>query len=103
MGTAAMTEIEQLQQAIRDLHGFKSSHHKSVVVNEMYHGSPLWNGTVEVFQIHGHPRAGFAYAWSYEDDEHRPQYVAVLGIAPVNSAEDAVRAYVVADTVRKSK
>ena len=92
-----MSEIERLQQAIRELHGFKSTHLRSVPVNETFEGT-VWNGTVEIFQVHGHPRAGFAYAWSCEDDDDKKRYVAILGLALVNSALDAVRAYIVSQS-----
>ena len=97
-----MTELEALQKAIRELHGYESSHLQSVPVNETYQGRLVWNGTVEVFQVHGHPGAGLAYAWSYMGDDNKRHYVTVLGVPPVNSALDAVRAYVVSQSVKNS-
>jgi hypothetical protein len=97
-----MTEIEQLEKAIKDLHGLKSDHAGSVAVHEQFEGKTVWQGIVEVFEIKGHPQARFAYAWNYKTDAGEHRSVAVLGVPPVNSAEDAVRAYVVAQTVKKS-
>lgn len=42
----------------------------------------LGKGTVEVFDLIGHPKAKRAYAWSYRDgDQHKT--IAVLAIPPV--------------------
>lgn len=68
-----------------------SSYLRSEAVHETLQGETIWEGTVEVFTIKGHPRAELAYAWSHETDEGGRRHVAVLGIAPVKSAADAVR------------
>jgi hypothetical protein len=91
-----MTEIERLQQTIKDLHDCQSEHVESVPVREVFQGQPVWEGTVEVFRLLDHPQGKQAYAWSYKTDAGKKQYVAVLGVPPVNSAQDAVRAYIVA-------
>jgi len=48
---------------------------------------------VEVFQLHGHPRATHACAWSHETDDPRQpkRSVTVLKIPPAVSPETAVR------------
>ncbi len=56
----------------------------------------MWEGDVEVFRARGHPQAAHAYAWTYDGDDGKPHHVAVLGVPPINSAQDAVRAAVVA-------
>jgi hypothetical protein len=66
----------------------------------VFKGETVWTGIVEVFEVH-HPKAKYAYAWSYKDDNEKSHYVAVLGVPPVNSAEDAVRAYIVAQAEKK--
>jgi hypothetical protein len=93
-------KIERLARAIKDLHGFSSTHVQSVPIHETFKGKTVWEGVVEVFQIHHHKRAGFAYAWSYRDDDGKEHHVAVLGIPPVNSPQDAVRAYVASQVTR---
>jgi hypothetical protein len=55
-------------------------------------GKSGWAGIVEVFRI-VHPQAKYAYAWNYKDAGGKSHYPVVLGIPPINSAEDAVRAY----------
>lgn len=91
-----MTEIERLQKAIKDLHDCDSEHIESVPVREVFQGQTAWEGTVEVFRLLDHPTGKQAYAWSYKTDQGKRQYVAVLGMPPVNSPVDAVRAYIVA-------
>jgi hypothetical protein len=95
-----MTEIIKLREVIRDLHGLASTHLRSEPVHETFSDQTVWEGVVEVFTVHGHPHAGFAYAWSHETDEGGRRYVAVLGVPPVESARDAVRAAVVAELRR---
>ena len=48
---------------------------------------------MEVFELHGHPTATHAYAWTHEtDDPKQPKRsVTVLKIPPAVSPETAVR------------
>lgn len=89
-----MTYLEELQQVIHRLHGVRSTHVQSVPVTEKFEGRVIWDGIVEVFELHGHPKATHAYAWSHEtDDPGQPKRsVAVLKIPPAVSPETAVRA-----------
>jgi hypothetical protein len=91
-----MTHVERLQQAIRDLHGLDSEHVESVPVHETFQGKTVWQGTVDVFRVRGHPQAERAYAWSYKADSGEVRHVAVLSVPPINSAGDAVKASVMA-------
>ena len=50
---------------------------------------------VEAFDIQGHPKARRCYAWSYEEGGET-QYVTVLEIPPVDSAETAVKVAIAA-------
>jgi hypothetical protein len=52
-----MTEIERLEKAILDLHGYKSRHSGSIAVHEKFEGPTAWRGIVEVFELDDHPRA----------------------------------------------
>ena len=90
-------EIERLQQAIRDLHGLESTHLRSEAVRETFRGKTVWEGMVDVFVVTGHPKASVAYAWSHETDEGGRRYVAVLGVDPIKSPLDAVRAHIVSE------
>lgn len=92
-----MNEHARLPKAIRDLHGVESAHLRSEPVHETFQGQTVWEGVVEAFALTGHPKAGLAYAWCHETDPSGLRYVAVLGVPPVNSAQDAVRAAIAAE------
>ena len=92
-----MTPIEELRDVIRELHGVESTHRASVPVKEVFNGKTMWEGIVEVFDLHGHDKANTAYAWSHvTDDPANPKrHVTVLHIPPAVSPETAVRAAIV--------
>ena len=83
-------KITKLKAAIRASHGCESLHVGSVSVKEVFEGQTTWQGTVEVFDLIGHPKAKRAYAWSYRDGNQN-KTVAVLEIPPVDSPESAVK------------
>jgi hypothetical protein len=89
-----MSYIQELKEVILRLHGTEAAHIESVPVKETFQGQTVWEGIVEVFELHGHPRATHAYAWSQEtDDPQKPKrHVTVLRIPPVVSPVTAVRA-----------
>lgn len=92
-----MSNIQELQQVIKQLHGAESTHLESVPVKEVFKGETVWDGIVEVFELRGFPLAPRIYAWSHETDDpnHPRRHVTVLHLHPVKSAQDAVRAYIV--------
>jgi hypothetical protein len=49
-----------------------------------------------------HPKAKEGYAWSYKADNGETRYFAVLGVPPISTAIDAVRAYI-ASQAQKQK
>jgi hypothetical protein len=87
--------IEELREAIRELHGAEATHVESVPVKETFRGKTVWEGVVEVFELRGHPKAPKAYAWSHEMEGQKTRHVTVLHVAPITSALDAVRAAIV--------
>src|ERR1035437_9932922 len=88
-----MTYIEELKYAIRRLHGVDSHHVKSVPVKETFQGKTVWDGIVEVFELHGHPGATHAYASPHATDDPKKRWqVAVLHVPPVTAPVAAVRA-----------
>jgi hypothetical protein len=91
-----VTEQQRLQKAIRELHGVEATHLRSEPVREVFRGQTVWEGTVEVFKVEGHPTAELAFAWSYETDDGKRRTLAVLGIPPVHNARDAVRVAIAA-------
>jgi hypothetical protein len=64
-------------------------------VKEMFQGRTVWEGIVEVFELHGHPKAVKAYAWSHEADGQKRKHITVLHVEPITSAAAAVRATIV--------
>lgn len=91
----AMEYLEELQDAIRRLHGVESEYVETVPIVEEFEGRTMWEGDVSVFKVIGHPQTDTAYAWrDYQAGKKR--YVAVLQLPPVDSPQLAVRAAVVA-------
>ena len=92
-----MSYIQELRDVIRRLHGVEAKHVESVPVKESFQGKTVWDGIVEVFELHGHPKASKAYAWAHDtDDPQKPRrHVTILHIHPITSAQAAVRAAIV--------
>jgi hypothetical protein len=92
-----VTHIDELRRVIRELHGVEARHVESVPVKEVFQGKTVWEGIVEVFDLHDHPQTHRAYAWAHKtDDPDRPtRHVAVLHLGPVVSPLTAVRAAIV--------
>lgn len=92
-----MTYLEELGDVIHKLHGVTATHVQSVPVTEKFRGKTVWDGVVEVFDLHGHPKTHRAYAWAHDTDDpkHPRRHVTVLHIPPAISPETAVRAAIV--------
>ena len=92
-----MTYLEELRDVIRNLHGADATHVESVPIKETYKGETIWDGIVEVFNLHGHPTATKVYAWAHDtDDPDKPRrHVTVLHTHPIESARQAVQAAVI--------
>jgi hypothetical protein len=86
-----MTEqIAKLKRAIETMHDCAAHHVGSQAVIELFEGEVAWDGVVAKFQLVGHPKARYCYAWSYVENEVE-QYVIILESPPVDSAEMAVK------------
>ncbi|HUI06868.1 MAG TPA: hypothetical protein VL486_07660 [Verrucomicrobiae bacterium] len=94
-----LSYIETLQEAIRKAHGCKSIHVGSVPVHEAFQGKTVWDGTVEIFDLTGHPKAKQCFAWGHaaHDTGNEVRIVTVLGLPPVKSALDAVRVAILSE------
>lgn len=56
----------------------------------------MWEGEVEVFDLHDHPDAPRVYAWAHEtEDADGLRHITVLHVPPVVSPETAVRAAII--------
>jgi hypothetical protein len=91
--------LATLQAAIWRLHQCGAIYRETVRVNEVFQGKTVWMGDVEVFDLMQHPKAKRAYAWAHADgpNDDQTRFVAVLELPPVESAETAVRASILAD------
>jgi hypothetical protein len=93
-----MTAIGRIRRIITELHGVKATHRESVPVKEVFQGQTVWDGIVEVFTLHGHPKTDTVYAWFHEKAGSIPgtaQLVTVLHIHPALTPVDAVRSFIV--------
>jgi hypothetical protein len=90
-----MTPIEELRDVIHKLHGGTATHVESVPVKETFQGRTVWDGMVEVFDLHGHPKTHRAYAWWHYGEGDEKRYVTVLHIPPAVSPVTAVQTAIV--------
>jgi hypothetical protein len=96
-----MTEVDtrQLKQAVETQHGGTATLDQTVPVLETFEGQTVWEGVVHVFDLSGHPKATRAYAWSSPiEGSTKRRFFAVLGIPPIKSPVDAVRAAIIAES-----
>jgi hypothetical protein len=91
--------IARVQVTVSQLHNCGAVWRETVPVHEIFQGQTVWKGNVEVFDLHGHPKAKRAYGWSHRDgpDDQGERFVTVLEVPPVESALTAVRISIVAD------
>jgi hypothetical protein len=89
-----VTYVEEFKDVIRSRHGAEADHVDSVPIKETVRGQTVWEGIVEVFELHNHPTASRLYAWAHEthDPDKRVRHVTVLHFGPVNSPLKAARA-----------
>ncbi len=86
------TPIEALKQDVEGLHDCKARHTATEYVTETFEGETVWEGTVHIFALEGHPKASVCYAWPSPDQEtDRRRFFAVLQDGPIKSAQEAVR------------
>ncbi|MBZ5524641.1 MAG: hypothetical protein LAP21_20575 [Acidobacteriia bacterium] len=89
-----MSDIQELRDIIRHLHGVESKHVQSVPVKKSFQENTVWDGTV--FELQGHPTADKVYAWTHDtDDPKKRRHVTILHIHPVTSPEAAVKAAII--------
>ena len=95
-----MTDLQRLERAIRRLYKCDCTHRESVPVHE--HLDRLaWEGVVEMFALSGHRDAKLAYAWT-SPTAGGTTVTSVLGVGPVKSAQDAVRAVLAAQQTEQA-
>ena len=89
--------IPLLQDAVQGLHKCGATHRESVPVHEQFQGRTLWEGNVEVFDLHGHPKSRRCFAWVQSNFGKGTRYVALLDVWPVTSPQAAVKAMIAMD------
>ena len=86
-------DFDELKRAVEELHGCEANYLTTQHVRESFEGKPVWDGSVSIFAVVGHPAATMCYAWSAEEPGSATRsFYAVLHLAPIESARDAVRA-----------
>jgi len=91
-------DVNCLRNAVEKMHGGTATLSQSVPVHEMFEGKTVWEGTVHVFDLAGHPKATRAYAWSSPiEGSDKRRFFAVLQMGAIKSPTDAVRAAIVAE------
>lgn len=90
-------DVDSLKAAVEGMHGGTAQLAQAVPVRETFEGSPVWVGSVHVFDMENHAHAKRAYAWSspIEGGDTR-RIFAVLHVSPITSPVDAVRTAIVA-------
>lgn len=92
---------DQLKQAVESQHGGTASLVEALPVKEVFQGQTVWEGSVHVFDLEGHPKATRAYAWSSPvEGSTKRRFYAVLHLGGIRSPLDAVRAAIVAERRR---
>ena len=84
--------IENLGKAIAAMHECRCEHFGTEHVREEHNGELVWEGDVEIFQLHGHPDAEIAYGWGWGAETGEIDYIGVLRVPPIESPVFAVKA-----------
>ena len=94
-----MAEVapSELKRAVESQHGGTATLVQSVPIHEEHGGQTVWDGTVHVFDLAGHPKATRCYAWSYELPDGKRRFFAVLHLGGITGPREAVRAAIVAE------
>jgi hypothetical protein len=85
--------VDGFQNAIRAVHGAGSRLISRERVEETFEGDPVWTGEVLTFELLDHPQATRCYCWEVDG-----RVTAVLGVPPIKTPLDAVRASILAET-----
>jgi hypothetical protein len=87
--------LEIIQRAVENIVGGPVSHFETVSVAESFRGKLIWKGMVEVFKVKN-PPPDKAYGWVFPAQGYN-DYVAFLGVPPINTPSDAVRVWILGD------
>lgn len=88
---------EELQVAVERNFNCVAKFAGTIRVIEAHQGQTVWDGAVHVFDVLG--SSDVAYAWtSAIEGSTKRRFYTILGKPPINSAADAVRAAIVAES-----
>lgn len=82
-----------LSATIEIKHNCKAIHMESVPVREEFDGNTIWDGTVEVFALVGHPDSRRCFAWVEVPNDLQFQFITMLQKGFIVSPERAVKAW----------
>jgi lysophospholipid acyltransferase (LPLAT)-like uncharacterized protein len=85
-------DLRRLQNAIQQLHSCQSAHVATIPLTEQRSGKILWQGEVQIFDLHGHRTAQRCYAWMSRNSDGKLRHTVVLEVPHVDSPRSAVRA-----------
>lgn len=101
-GGMSEVSIDQLKEAVESQHGGAATFVQAVPVHEVHNGETVWDGVVHVFNLKHCPSGAFrAYAWSYECDDGKRRFFAVLHTPQIDGPRKAVQAAIVAEARAK--
>lgn len=92
-----MASWADIQRVVAEQHQCSAKWGGTKGVCLQHAGQTVWDGSVHIFSLEGHPEASRCYAWEAELDDGRTRTYAVLHAPPVDSPEAAVRAAIAAD------
>ena len=96
-----MTDRERLRQAIRNLHGVESTPSTLGARPRDLPGHDRVERRRGGVRAQGASEGRARLRWSHETDDGKRRYIAVLGVDPIKSAQDAVRASIAAEAQRQ--
>jgi len=91
----------ELRTAVERNFGCSAKFARIVRVTETHQGQTVWDGIVHVFDVGGGQDVAYAWTSPMEGTAIRRFYT-VLGKSPINSAADAVRAAIAAESRDKA-
>lgn len=91
------SDIDASRMAVERNYNVTATFIEAMPVSECYEGKIVWEGSVYVFKIEGHPKAVKCYAWPSLTKEGKKRYYTVLHIPPIDSPDKAVKASIIYD------